>query len=191
MVAIVLGVRSVSCMTVDQPAAIEPDTKDWTWTLRRACPDCGFEAASVPSGEIAARTLAFAEPWEQVLARPDATQRPEATVWSPLEYACHVRDVCRVFDGRLRQMLAEDGAQFANWDQDATALEQGYAAQSPAAVAPDLREAARQLSDAFAQVQGDQWSRRGLRSDGSEFTVTTLGQYFLHDLAHHLWDVHA
>jgi hypothetical protein len=29
----------------------------------------------------------------------------------------------------------------------------------------------------------------GLRSDGSEFTVLTLGQYALHDLVHHLWDV--
>ncbi|HET6968280.1 MAG TPA: DinB family protein, partial [Ornithinibacter sp.] len=29
----------------------------------------------------------------------------------------------------------------------------------------------------------------GHRSDGSEFTVLTLGQYGLHDLAHHLWDV--
>ena len=34
-------------------------------------------------------------------------------------------------------------------------------------------------------------TRTGLRSDGSEFTVLTLGQYFLHDLAHHLVDVRA
>ena len=29
----------------------------------------------------------------------------------------------------------------------------------------------------------------GVRSNGSEFTVLTLGQYGLHDLRHHLWDV--
>src|SRR5690242_18838112 len=23
---------------------VVPDTKDWTWTLERPCPDCGFEA---------------------------------------------------------------------------------------------------------------------------------------------------
>jgi len=22
---------------------IMPDTKDWTWVLRRACPECGFD----------------------------------------------------------------------------------------------------------------------------------------------------
>jgi hypothetical protein len=30
-------------------SAIEPDEKDWTWTLDRSCPDCGFEAAAVPA----------------------------------------------------------------------------------------------------------------------------------------------
>jgi hypothetical protein len=96
-----------------------------------------------------------------------------------------------VFEGRVRQMLAEDGARFANWDQDATALEQGYAAQSPALVGAELQESAQQIAGTFGQVQGEEWSRRGLRSDGSEFTVLTLGQYFLHDLAHHLVDVRA
>jgi hypothetical protein len=35
----------------------------------------------------------------------------------------------------------------------------------------------------------DQYSRRGFRSDGAEFTVLTFIQYFLHDVIHHLWDV--
>lgn len=26
--------------------AIVPDTKDWTWVLERACPECGFDASS-------------------------------------------------------------------------------------------------------------------------------------------------
>jgi hypothetical protein len=191
MVAIVAGVRSVSSMTGELPAPIEPDTKDWTWTLERPCPECGFEASTVAAGDIASQTLTLTSPWAEVLARPDATQRPAPSVWSPLEYGCHVRDVCRVFEGRVRQMLAEDGARFANWDQDATALEQGYAAQSPALVGAELQESAQQIAGTFGQVQGEEWSRRGLRSDGSEFTVLTLGQYFLHDLAHHLVDVRA
>jgi hypothetical protein len=190
MVVILVGVRSLACMS-GQWAPIEPDTKDWTWTLERACPDCGFEASSIAEDEIAARTRALTAPWDGVLHRPDAPMRPEPTVWSPLEYACHVRDVCRVFDGRVRQMLDEDPARFANWDQDATAVEQRYAEQSPAVVAPELREAAGRVADTFDSVQGAQWARAGFRSDGSEFTVLTLGQYFLHDLAHHLVDVRA
>ena len=49
----------MSCMTGEQPATIEPDTKDWTWTLGRACPECGFEAAAVEADEISERTLAL------------------------------------------------------------------------------------------------------------------------------------
>jgi hypothetical protein len=170
---------------------ITPDTKDWTWVLDRACPECGYDASTVPVDTVAGRLRANAAQWRQVLGRADVAVRPRPDVWSPLEYACHVRDVCRVFDGRVRQMLAEDGARFANWDQDATAVEEAYAAQSPAVVGPELQAAAQTVAGTFAQVTGDQWSRRGLRSNGSEFTVLTLGQYFLHDLAHHLVDVHA
>jgi hypothetical protein len=38
-------------------------------------------------------------------------------------------------------------------------------------------------------VTDEEWSNRGLRSNGSRFTVLTLGQYMAHDLVHHVWDV--
>ncbi|SDP56537.1 DinB superfamily protein [Pedococcus dokdonensis] len=175
----------------EQPDPISPDTKDWTWTLRRPCPDCGFEAAAVAATDIAGLTRSSTAPWSTVLQRPDATQRPAPDVWSALEYACHVRDVCRVFDGRLGLMLEQDAPRFANWDQDATAVAERYGEQDPAVVASELEDTAAGVSARFEGVRDDQWARTGLRSDGSEFTVLTLGQYFLHDLAHHLVDVRA
>lgn len=174
----------------DDPAVV-PDTKDWTWILERPCPQCGFDASAVPEPEVAVRVLALTAPWPAALARPEARRRPEPGVWSPLEYGCHVRDVCRVFETRVRLMLAEDNPRFENWDQDATAIQEGYARQDPAVVAAELAEAAARASVAFDEVGDDQWDRRGLRSNGSQFTVLTLGQYFLHDLAHHLVDVGA
>lgn len=173
------------------PDDIVPDTKDWTWTLERPCPDCGFEASSVAAGDIADLVTAYTSPWTEVLARADVTSRPDPATWSPLEYACHVRDVCDLFAARVRLMLDEDGARFANWDQDVTAIENGYAGQSPSVVAAELPVAAARLRDEYAGLSGAEWDRRALRSDGSEFTVLTLGQYGLHDLAHHLWDVGA
>jgi hypothetical protein len=170
---------------------IEPDTKDWTWTLQRPCPECGFEASAVAAQDISRLTLESTAPWAAVLGRPDAADRPGPGVWSPLEYACHVRDVCRVFDGRVNLMLDEESPRFANWDQDETAVAERYGEQDPGAVASDLSAAAQVVADSFARVEGEEWSRTGLRSDGSEFTVLTLGQYFLHDLAHHLVDVRA
>ena len=31
---------------------ITPDTKDWTWVLEQACPECGYDAGSVDPSEI-------------------------------------------------------------------------------------------------------------------------------------------
>ncbi|HSO65085.1 MAG TPA: DinB family protein [Ornithinibacter sp.] len=179
----------VPAASADASEAMTPDTKDWTWTLRERCPACGFEAASVPAADIATRVTASTDPWPHVLARPDATTRPEPSTWSPVEYACHVRDVCRLFEQRLTLMLAQDAPAFANWDQDETAVAERYAGQDPAVVAREVAVAGASFAGAYAAVPADAWERTGRRSDGSQFTVLTLGQYALHDLVHHLRDV--
>lgn len=170
---------------------IVPDDKDWTWTLERPCPDCGFDAESVAADDIANLVTAYTSPWARVLERHDVTTRPNPATWSPLEYACHVRDVCDLFTARVQLMLDEEVPTFANWDQDATAVASRYADQSPDAVAAEIPVAAERLKQVYAVRTGSEWDRRGLRSDGSAFTVLSLGRYGLHDLAHHLWDVGA
>jgi 2-polyprenyl-3-methyl-5-hydroxy-6-metoxy-1,4-benzoquinol methylase len=173
---------------------IEPDTKDWTWVLAEQCPDCGFDAASVEPTRLGDLIRDNARGFVAVLAQPGATERPDDATWSPLEYACHVRDVNRKFSERLGLMLDEDEPRFANWDQDATAVEDGYDRQDPAVVGPELLEAADRVAaqyDAVARADEATRSRRGYRSDGAVFTVDTLGRYHLHDLVHHAWDVRA
>ncbi|CAB4708586.1 MAG: methyltransferase domain-containing protein [Actinobacteria bacterium] len=170
-------------------SVIEPDTKDWTWVLQRPCEECGFDAARVERSQIGALVRGNARTWVEVLRAPGATARTSATTWSVLEYACHVRDVHAVFGERLALMLREDDPAFANWDQDETAIEQDYAHDDPAAVTAALATAAEAVAAAFDAVPGDAWSRRGTRSNGSEFTVDSLARYLLHDLLHHAWDV--
>ena len=59
------------------------------------------------------------------------------------------------------------------------------AAQRPSVVGAELADAADSVTSAVSGVPGDQWMRRGLRSNGSVFTVESLGRHLLHDLAHH------
>ena len=174
-----------------QNDAITPDTKDWTWVLARPCPECGFDAGEVSGTDVGAMARANAAVWQQVLARPGSRHRPAREVWSPLEYGCHVRDVHRIFDGRLARMLAEDDPLFGSWDQDATAVQDRYADQQPAEVARELAEAAAVVADRFDSVSEDQWARKGRRRDGATFTVESFGRYFAHDWVHHLHDVGA
>ena len=120
---------------------IVPDEKDWTWVLDRVCPECGFDTAAVDRDELPGRIAATSRAWEEVLGRPDVRQRPDDATWSPLEYACHVRDVHRVYAGRVGRMLDEIDPHYDNWDQDATAVEDRYAEQDPAVVAGELTAA--------------------------------------------------
>ncbi len=168
----------------------EPDTKDWTWTLTRRCEQCGLDAGAVDPAEIPGRAFVAAEEWVQILrSSPAVGRRPEPDVWSPLEYGAHVRDVFRLFDRRIALMVAEDGPRFANWDQDETARAERYGEQDPEAVADELEAAAQSFVARLAALTAPQRGRRAQRSDGAEFTVDTLSQYFLHDVVHHLWDV--
>lgn len=174
---------------MSEPIAPDPDVKDWTWAIAQTCPDCGFEPAGVERAEVADLVRRYTATVQAALSRPDATTRPRPAVWSPLEYGCHVRDVCRIFRERVELMRRDDDPQFANWDQDDTALADHYWTQPPAKVAAQLGERADALADEFATVRPDEWNRSGRRSNGSVFTIDTIARYFLHDLAHHAWDV--
>ena len=168
---------------------ITPDTKDWTWVLERPCVECGFNAADHPRTTFSQGIRENAAQWTRVLQRDDVHRRPREDRWSALEYGCHVRDVYRIFDERLRSMLKEDGPVFQNWDQDETAFEERYDLQDPTIVNGELLDAAARYADRFDTVTPAQWDRPGTRSNGSLFTVSSLGAYGLHDPFHHLWDV--
>ena len=185
----ILGAMTDEPTTSVGDPTVEPDTKDWTWVLERPCPECGFDPHAVRREEVEQRFQTNARAWRLVLDRPLATERPRPQVWSPLEYACHVRDVHRIFAERLRLMLAVDDPLFENWDQDAAAVEDGYGSQRPAEVAEELVAASDAVARSYGSVEGAQWDRPGRRSNGSVFTVDTLARYHLHDVEHHLHDV--
>jgi uncharacterized damage-inducible protein DinB len=168
---------------------IVPDTKDWTWVLDRTCPECGFQASGVRRQDVPTHLRQAALDLTEALRRPDAAQRPDPSTWSALEYACHVRDVYRLYLQRLELMLAEDDPLFANWDQDATAVAERYGEQDPRTVARELADATDALTARVATLPDDAWSRRGRRSDGAAVTVATIAQYHVHDPVHHARDV--
>jgi hypothetical protein len=170
--------------------SLTPDTKDWTWVVTRPCPDCGLDTRTLARADIPAALRRNAAAWRAVLTGTGASTvaaRPRPDKWSPLEYACHVRDVCRVYTERLHLMTTEDDPHYPNWDQDATAVEERYGEQDPAVVAVELTEAAEVLAAAFERVTD--WTRPGARGDGARFTIDTFGRYLVHDPVHHLLDV--
>ncbi len=177
------------------PMPIEPDTKDWTWVLESRCEECGFDASTLPAAAVAQVLRGNVMAWRPLLLADDGTpragvaERPSDDRWSALEYACHVRDVFRLYDERLSLMLELDNPTFPNWDQDVSAVDDAYNAQDPAVVAGEVEESGRALARSFDAVDGDQWGRTGVRTDGAHFTVDTFARYFVHDPVHHVADV--
>ena len=168
---------------------VPPDTKDWTWVLDRPCEECGYDASTVGVADLPHRIRANAVVWLALMGDPEVTVRSRPEVWSPLEYACHVHDVHQLFHERLTAMMVEHEPRFANWDQDATAVDRRYAEQVPAIVGPTLVASAYAVGDLYASVPDDDWGRKGYRSDGAAFNIASLGRYHLHDIEHHLHDV--
>ena len=110
---------------------------------------------------------------------------------SAAEYAAHVRDVCRVFGARLGLMRGHHDPSFANWDQDETALAERYWEQPITLVQSELVQEGERFAADLETLRPEELGRPGRRSNGSVFTVESLGRYFLHDLVHHVHDVGA
>lgn len=173
------------------PPPVPGDSKDWTWVLQRVCPECGFDVNRLERQSIGATLRSTAASWSSVLtgATDQLRSRPDADVWSPLEYACHVRDVYELYSQRLQLMMENDGPRYPNWDQDATAVESRYDLAEPDQVRHQLVENAERLAQQFDEVGSADWARTGFRSDGAAFTIETFARYLVHDLVHHLHDV--
>lgn len=105
-----------------------PDSKDWLWTTRQACTECGFDPAAYEYGDFPRAIGELSDRVIIALDRPGAATRPEPATWSPIEYAQHLADVCEVMAMRLDEMMdaAPAPVTFASWDGEAAAVEKEY-----------------------------------------------------------------
>jgi hypothetical protein len=165
------------------------------WQSER-CPECAFDPNSVSAadlpGAVAALGRRYQAPLTRLLPGEDESllvARPLPGVWSALAYACHVRDVLSVFDGRIARMLTEDTPVLGWWDHEAAVEADGYEKQAPGEVAAAIAANATALSATLAAVPADGWDRTGTRRDGEVFTILGTGRFVLHEGTHHLLDI--
>jgi hypothetical protein len=165
------------------------------WQAER-CPECafdpnGFGAADLPAA-VAGLGRRYQAPLTRFLPGEDESilvARPLPGVWSALAYACHVRDVLAVFDGRIALMLGEENPALPWWDHEAAVEADAYEKQPPGEVAAAIAANAAALSATLAAVPDEGWDRTGTRRDGELFTVLGAGRFALHEGTHHLLDV--
>nr|WP_245721265.1 DinB family protein [Nocardia pseudovaccinii] len=118
-------------------------------------------------------------------------QRTAPDVWSPLEYACHVRDV--LLAQRERVLLARrvDTPALEPMGRDERVEHDGYNEQHPADVARQLDDAALLFANVLDRLTRADWDRTIIYNfpQRQERPLRWLALHTLHELRHHLLDI--
>lgn len=115
-------------------------------------------------------------------------QRPSAEVWSPLEYATHLRDVLLLFARRIQAILATTEPELEVVCHDDLVAKGGYNRLDPQVVAGQINDAAQRLAAILEKLAPADFGRRGFR-DGEQRTILALAQRAAHESRHHLLDM--
>jgi hypothetical protein len=160
---------------------------------RDVCEQCGF-SYDVDRDAITAWMRSDARAFVAKLARLDDTavrRRPAPQVWSPLEYACHLRDMLRVQTERVRLTQRELDPEFVPMGRDERVVDDHYNEQDPAAVAAELVAAADALADLLDGLDADGWQRTGFYNypERALRNVEWIAIHTVHELFHHRGDI--
>jgi hypothetical protein len=163
--------------------ALDPDT----------CRECGFSYA-VGRSEILSWLRSDAQAFLDTLHRFDdraVRTRPEPDTWSPLEYACHVRDVLGVQTDRILLAQREVDPVFVPMGRDERAVEDRYNEQDPRLVAAQLAEAADRFASLLERLDDAGWERTGMYNypEPALRTVEWIAVHTIHELLHHRADL--
>jgi len=159
------------------------------------CDECGFVYGDLPRYEV---SRALSELAEQYVARLSATssdalrRRPEPEVWSPLEYAAHVRDVIEVQRERAMVALLHDAPTFEPMGREERVVQWRYNDQDPADVAREIRRNTADLATVLDSLDDDGWVRIGIYNwpERAERDVEWIARHSVHEQVHHLLDIH-
>ncbi|WP_435832781.1 DinB family protein [Nocardia vinacea] len=157
------------------------------------CAECGFEYDPALVPEVSALTRGHAAEYAALLGGDSRAlrQRTAPDVWSPLEYACHVRDV--LLAQRERVLLARrvDTPALEPMGRDERVEHDGYNEQQPADVARQLDDAALLFANVLDRLTHADWDRTIIYNfpQRQERPLRWLALHTLHELRHHLLDI--
>ena len=159
-----------------------------------ACPECGFDYESTTLAAAGDRIrLETASIGDMLLGCPDGgiNRRPQPGVWSPLEYACHVRDVLLAQRERTLLALVEENPSFVPMYRDERAVVARYAAESADDVAAQLGMASELFVRLFERFDDDQLARPCLYNfpKPTPRNVGWLLVHTAHEVVHHADDI--
>jgi DinB family protein len=156
------------------------------------CDECGFTYDLTASASAGPRIVGLVDDLERTLTGSggDLRTRREPGTWSPLEYACHMRDVLLVQRERVLEARRRDTPSFTPMGRDERVGHDGYAGQDPADVVRQARDAAALFANVLARL-GDDWDRTVVYSYPVRFerSLHWVAVHTVHEMHHHLLDI--
>ncbi|MGK8521097.1 DinB family protein [Nocardia asteroides] len=158
------------------------------------CAECGFVYDLASAADVPSLAREHAVEYADLLGSDSARlrQRGEPDVWSPLEYACHMRDVLLAQRERVLEARRSANPTASPMGRDERVEYDGYAEQNPADVARQIRDAALLFANVLERLHGDDWERtlRFPYPEPGDRSLRWLAVHTLHELRHHLLDMH-
>jgi len=139
---------------------------------------------------LAQQGLDEAAAWREFLTAADLNclrTSPAPGLWSPAQYAAHVRDMLGVFGDRILLAVAEDNPAVP-WFEPGEDEWRHFNELPPSDLATGIDHQARRLAGILDDRQADDWSRTAVRDGVDRFTVAGLACFVVHEAHHHLLD---
>jgi hypothetical protein len=156
------------------------------------CQECTFSYGELPRHRLAATVGEAGRAYVSRLTPDNVVvhTRPSPGQWSPLEYACHVRDVLLMQRDRLYVAHAPS---FKPMYRDERVTFDRYDHQHPAAVAAQVAMAADLLANTLDGLDGAQWGRSLIYGfpgpTRRDVEWVAVAHHTLHEMVHHLGDI--
>lgn len=183
-----------------QPDALEQlraaKGEGWQWPRiqQEACPQCGFDPASLPPDTLGDLAVELGAKWRAFLVEADDTYLraiPEPGVNSPLQYGAHVRDILKVYGERMVLGVEHESPTVPIFNPPQEVWEE-YNRLGAEELADDLEARAGRLAEIVAGMDPSAWSRIVVNDRGQygvyTFTVAGLARNAVHEAHHHLLD---
>jgi hypothetical protein len=157
------------------------------------CDECGF-AYDLDGATSAGATIVDGAATVAGLVGTDGTDvraRRHEPVWSPIEYACHVRDVLLVQRERVLAARRRERPSFEPMGRDERVEHDGYAAQNPQDVARQVVDAAQMFANVLSRLGPDDWDRTVVYNYPTERerSLRWVAVHTVHEVRHHLLDI--
>jgi hypothetical protein len=179
---------------LEQLRAVRGEGWQWPRIQFEPCPQCGFDAASLPAETLGDLAVELAAGWRAFLEEADdayVRAIPEPGVNSPIQYAAHVRDILRVYGDRMVLAVEEDNPTVPIFNPPQEVWE-AYNRLDAEELAADIEARARRLAETVAGMDPSSWSRIVINDRGQygvySFTVAGLARNAVHEAHHHLLD---